>query len=147
MKRLIFPAALLVAILGVAASAQQPAPATTAPSADAQQTPAPIEREHTPNPRHEAKHLAKALNLTPDQESKLEPILADRDQKITALKANTSLDPKDLHRQMKAIHEATEQQLSTVLTPDQMQQMKSMHHGPHGNNQNEQAPPATPPSA
>jgi hypothetical protein len=33
---------------------------------------------------------------------------------------------------MKAIHQNTEQQLATVLSPDQMQQLKSMHHGRHG---------------
>jgi hypothetical protein len=33
---------------------------------------------------------------------------------------------------MKALHQSTEQQLATILTPDQLQQMKQMHHGPHG---------------
>jgi hypothetical protein len=36
-----------------------------------------------------------------------------------------------MKQQMKAIHQQTMQQLATVLTPDQLQQMKSRHHG-HG---------------
>ncbi len=61
--------------------------------------------------------LSKRLNLTPDQTAKLEPILADRDQKISALFANSQLAPQDRREQFKAIHQATEQQLATVLTP------------------------------
>jgi periplasmic protein CpxP/Spy len=34
-----------------------------------------------------------------------------------------------MKQQMKAIHQQTRQQLATILTPDQMQQMKFRHHG------------------
>jgi len=143
MKRTVLTAALALAFAGTAAFAQQTAPAT--PDS---QTPAPPMRHHgPPNPQHEAKHLSKVLNLTPDQTAKLEPILADRDQKIAALFQNQSLAPQDKHAQMKAIHQSTEQQLTGVLTPDQLQQMKAMRHGhgPHGGPH--QAPPPAPPSA
>ena len=147
MKRLILPAALAVALTGSFAFAQQPAPAQ-----DATQPPAPVERHHAPNPEHEAKHLAKALNLTPDQEAKLEPILADRDQKMAALWQNQSLAPQDKQAQMKSIHQSTEQQLATVLTPDQLQQMKTLRHehgshGQHGQWQGHGQPPPPPPPA
>jgi Spy/CpxP family protein refolding chaperone len=141
MKRTILAAALSLALAGNAAFAQQPAP-----TPDAQQ-PQP-KPHHAPNPQHEAKHLSKVLNLTPDQTAKLEPILADRDQKMEALRSNTTLAPKDMHQQMRAIQQDTQQQLSGVLTPDQIQQMKAMRHehGPHGGpNQAQPAPP--PPSA
>ena len=143
MKRTVLTAALSLALAGTAAFAQQ-----TAPPAPDSQTPAPPMRHHgPPNPQHEAKHLTKVLNLTPDQTARLEPILADRDQKLEALRANTALTPRDMHQQMRAIHQSTEQQLSGVLTPDQLQQMKAMRHehGPHG--APNQATPATPPSA
>ncbi len=143
MKRTVLTAALALAFAGSVAFAQQPAPST-----DAQQPPPPAVQEHkAPHPKKEAKHLSKVLNLTADQTAKLEPILADRDQKIEALRANTALSPKDMHKQMKAIHESTDQQLAGVLTADQLQQMKDLRreHGPHG--AANQAPPATPPSA
>jgi len=142
MKRLIFPAVLALALTGSLAFAQQPAA-----TPDATQPPAPVQREHASNPNHEAKRLAKALSLTSDQVSKIEPILADRDQKLEALKTNTTLAPKDMHKQMRAIHESTEQQLSTILTPDQLQQMKAMRHAHEHEGAPNQTQPLTPPPA
>jgi hypothetical protein len=84
--------------------------------------------------------MAKQLNLTPDQAAKLEPILADRDQKIAALRADASLAPDAARKQMHAIRQSTEQQLSTVLSPGQLQQLRSMQHS----HKNQQQPAATP---
>lgn len=144
MKRTLLPAALALVLAGSVAFAQQP---QTVPAPDAQQpAAAPAHHHHhAPNPQHETKRLTKQLNLTADQQAKVEPILAERDQKLTALHADTTLAPQDMHQQMKAIHEATEQQLATVLTPDQLQQLKSMHHGHRGHGQEQQ--PSTPPTA
>jgi periplasmic protein CpxP/Spy len=138
MKRILLPAALSFALCGSFALAQQPTD---------QQPPAPIERphhHHAPDPQKATAMLSKKLNLTPDQTAKLEPILADRDQKVSALMANTALTPEDRHTQMKAIHRGTEQQLAGVLTPDQLQQMKAMRHGPHGPRGHHGEPPAPP---
>jgi len=140
MKRTASLATLALLLSGGIALAQQPA----APDAT---TPPPHEH-HAPNPQHEAKHLAKVLNLTPDQTAKLEPILADRDQKLAAIRSNGQLSQQDARQQMKALHESTEQQLQTVLTPAQIQQMKSMHHEGHeGHGGPNQPAPSTPPSA
>lgn len=158
MKHIILSAALTVALTGSAAFAQQTLPA---PSQDAQtngqtnaQTaaePANGHMRHHADPQHQAEFLSKKLNLTPDQTAKLEPILADRDQKFQALRQNTSLTPEQRHDQMKAIHQSTRQQLATVLTPDQLQQLKQMRHnhrGPHGPKgpAADQAQPPVPPS-
>ncbi|SFS10317.1 hypothetical protein SAMN05421771_1776 [Granulicella pectinivorans] len=132
MNRTYLPSALaLIVLSGSLAFAQAPqqAPADT-PQA------APMHRQHKPNPHREAAMLTKKLNLTPDQTAKLEPILADRDQKIAALKQNTSLSQADFRAQMKSIHKDTKIQLEGVLTPDQQAQMKAMRH--HRN----EAPPA-----
>jgi protein CpxP len=126
MKRLILPTAMALVLSGGLAFAQ-----TAAPAPDPQQAPA-ARPHHMHNPHKEAKRLSQALNLTPDQTAKLEPILADRDQKEAALMSNTSLDPKDMHKQRRAIERGMDDQLATVLTPDQLTQMKSMHHGHHG---------------
>ncbi len=146
MKRILLPAAL--AFAGTLAFAQTPGirqspdtsqqAATAAPSASAQ-----LRQRHAHDPHKAALHMSKELNLTPDQTAKIEPILADRQQKVSALMANTALDPQSRKTQMRAIHEASEQQLAGVLTPDQLQQLKSMHRGHHGHGQ----PPPTPPAA
>lgn len=143
MKRTLLPAALALLLAGSIAVAQQP---QAAPAPDAQQpaaAPAHHHHHHAPNPQRETKKLSKRLHLSADQRAKVEPILADRDQKLTALQADSTLAPQDMHQQMKAIHEATEQQLATVLTPDQLQQWKSMHHGHRGHDQEQPAPPTT----
>jgi protein CpxP len=135
MKRILLPAALAFALCGSFAVAQQP---------DQQQAPAPVERHHhhAPDPQKAAAMLSKKLNLTPDQTAKLEPILADRDQKMSALMANTALAPQDRRQQFMAIHQATEQQLAGVLTPDQLQQMKAMRHGRRGHHGDPNQAPA-----
>ena len=84
--------------------------------------------------------MSKKLNLSADQMKKLEPILADRDQKIAVLRSNSSLSKEDMRAQMRAIKKDTIQQLSSVLTPEQMQQLKTMHHGHDGHDGGATAP-------
>src|SRR5947209_14641250 len=61
------------------------------------------QRGHTPNPQRQAQRLAKELNLSPDQESRLVAILADRDQKMVALRSDTSLTHESRRQQMRGI--------------------------------------------
>ena len=124
MNRFILSTSLALALSGTLAFAQQPdATPTQAPAVNA--------HHHAHNPQREAARLSKKLNLSPDQTAKLEPILADRDQKIAALNNNTTISPVVMRQQIKAIHQQTMQQLAAVLSPDQIQQMKARHHG-HG---------------
>jgi len=126
MNRNLLAVTLILAISGGVALAQQ-----TAPPPSGQPGPNGF-HHHGPNPEREAKHLSKMLNLTPDQASKLEPILANRDQQMKAIHSNGQLTQEAAREQMKALHQTTEQQLAGVLSPEQLQQMKQMHHGPHG---------------
>ncbi len=122
MNRFILSTSLALALSSTLVFAQQPA--TT-------QTPAPAVRTHhrARNPQREAAKLSKRLNLSSDQTAKLEPILVDRDQKLTALNNDATISPVVMKQQRKAIHQQTMQQLATVLSPEQLQQMKSRHHG------------------
>ena len=136
MKRFVLPTALAVALTGSFAFAQQ-APAPT-PDAGA-----PHHRmHHQPNPHQAALHISKKLNLNADQTAKLEPILADREQKVAAVRGDSSLTPEQRHEKIHAIHQDIEQQLAGVLTPDQLQQLKAMHQGRHGHQHGEKAPNA-----
>lgn len=139
MKHLLVTTSLALSLSFGAAFAQQ----TTDPQATTpQQTPTAEghHHHHAHNPQKQAEHLSKKLNLTPDQTAKIEPILASRDQQMQALWQNQQLAPQDRHQQMRAIHEQTEQQLSGVLSPDQMTQLKAMHHhGHHGHEGNGEA--------
>ena len=142
MKRILLSTALALALTGTTAFAQQTQLPENAPNSNA---PGHHFRHHAPNPQRQAEFLSKKLNLSSDQTAKLTPIFADRDQKTQALFQDQSLTPQQRHEQMKAIHQNTEQQLASVLTSDQLQQLKTMHHGrhrfgPNGPGNNNQAP-------
>ena len=123
MKRILLSASLALALSGTLVFAQS----TTAPAPAGKHF-----HHHSHNPQQEAAWLSKKLSLSSDQTAKLEPILADRNQKMTELWSNTSITPEEKKQQMRTIHQNTKQQLATVLTPDQLEQMKSMHHHHHG---------------
>jgi protein CpxP len=136
MKHILLSASLALALSGTLVFAQS----TTAPAPAGKHF-----HHHSHNPQQEAAWLSKKLSLSSDQTAKLEPILSDRDQKMTALWGNTSITPEEKKQQMRTIHQNTQQQLATVLTPDQLEQMKSMHqhhhHGAPGQGQPQAAPP------
>jgi protein CpxP len=74
MRRIFLSAVLAVTLASGLVFAQAPAPGTT-----------PNVRRHARNPHREAMKMAQRLNLSADQTAKLEPILANRDQKAAAL--------------------------------------------------------------
>jgi Spy/CpxP family protein refolding chaperone len=95
-------------------------------------------------------HLTRELNLTADQQAKIEPILADADGKIQALH----------HEQVEhgyEIFKAADEQISALLTPDQKVELQKMeaerekmfsgHMHPAGSMFNHDGPPddRTPP--
>src|ERR1700742_3267223 len=146
MKRILLSTALSLALTGTAAFAQQAQPTLPENSTPNANAPYHHQHRHAPNPQRQAEMISKKLNLSADQTAKLTPILTDRAQKFQALMQDQSLTPDQRHAQMKAIHESTEQQLATVLSPDQLQQLKSMRHGRRGGwgqrgPNNNQAPP------
>jgi periplasmic protein CpxP/Spy len=115
MNRILLTTSLALALSGSLVFAQQQDAA-----------PAPV-HHHARNPQREAARLSKKLNLSSDQAAKIEPILAERDEKIAALKNDATSSPVVMQQQMKAIHQHTRQQLATVLTPEQLQQIKTRH--------------------
>ena len=133
MNRLLLSTSLALALSGSLALAQQQ-DAAPAPAA---------KHHHTQNPQREAAKISKKLNLSADQTAKLEPILAERDNRIAALKKDTTTSVPVMKQQMKAIHQQTREQLATILTPEQLQQLHSMHHR-HGRGQQQQSTPNTP---
>ena len=100
---------------------------------------------HTPNPQRETKMLTKRLGLSSDQAAQVEPILADRAQRMEALDSSQG-DPASMKQQRRAIMQDTKQKLDAVLTPAQQQEMAQMHrgHGKHGDGQQQTAPSTSP---
>ncbi len=139
-----------VLLTAQAQPAAQTQPATQAPDQTQQAAPQDGQHHHhghTPNPQHETKWLTKRLGLSAEQAAQVEPILAERAQKLAALKSasGTQTDSASLHDQHRAIQQQTEQKLDTVLTPAQQQELAQMHHG-HGKHGEGQQPTAPSPS-
>jgi Spy/CpxP family protein refolding chaperone len=134
MSRTVFTAAFALLLSGSLALAQAPAYDAQPP---AQSSAAPAQAL---NPHRQAMRISRLLSLTPDQTAKLEPILADRDEKIAALRADASIAPRNAHKQLRSIRQSTQQQLSTVLSPDELQQLRSIQRS----HRNRPQPAATP---
>jgi periplasmic protein CpxP/Spy len=149
MNRILLHSALAFSLATSAAFAQQPA---QQPSGDTTQQPSSHYGHRLGfgqmDPQKAAQHLGKRLNLSADQTARLEPIFADQQQKMQALRSNTSLTQDQRREQAKAIFKETHDQLAQVLTPDQMQQLKSMRHNFRGgrHQQPQQPESTTPPS-
>jgi protein CpxP len=131
MKRYALPLAFALAFTGATAFAQ---------TADTQ-PPAPVVRHHAGNPHREATRLAKQLSLTPDQESKIEAIFADRDQKVAAAMNDTTLDQDARKEQIRAARKDSNMQVGALLTPDQRDQLKTIRQSHHHQEEPATAPP------
>ena len=70
--------------------------------------------------------LAQTLKLTDDQKAKVKPILEAQQQKIRALRQDTSLSPEDRRTQMQTIHQDTSTQLKPILTTEQFEKYQQM---------------------
>lgn len=81
---------------------------------------------HVVDPQRQAKRMAKKLGLTPDQESKLEPILADRDQQLQSARADTTLAPKDKRAKLRGINQDSDAKVESILSDTQKQQYEQM---------------------
>ena len=112
-----------------------PATADQSPSIAAGQQPV-----HVPNPRHQAKKMAKELGLTPDQQSKLEPILADRDQQMQSVRSDATLAPKDRKARVRGIRQDSDSKIEAILNDTQRQQYEQIKQSRKANRQQQAAP-------
>ena len=133
----IFAISSLALSLGCgAAFAQQTPDAQAAPQqapdtqAAPQQTPETqgYRHHHSPNPQKQAEFIGRRFNLNPDQTLQIQHIMETRDQQVEALRQNAQLSPQDRHQQMRTLNQQSDQQLGTVLSPDQLAELKAMRH-------------------
>jgi Spy/CpxP family protein refolding chaperone len=104
------------------------------------------------SPDQRLQHLTKMLNLTPDQQQKIKPMLEQEQTQMQSLHQDTSMTQADRMTKMQQIREGTNDQIKSVLTADQqtkftqMQDRQMEHMGQHGGmgqgqSQPQQAPP------
>lgn len=85
---------------------------------------------------HEARkdRMAAKLGLTADQQAKLKELRASTHQQRQAVLTNSALTNEQKQAQLTQIRQNSKAQLATILTPDQLAQLRQMrmaghHHG------------------
>jgi len=81
-------------------------------------------------PTQRVERLAKQLNLTADQQAKVQGILQKQQTSMQNLRQDSSLSPQDRRTKMMDTRSATNAQIRAVLTADQQQkwdQMRESH--------------------
>jgi protein CpxP len=68
---------------------------------------------------HQVEFLTKKLDLTPDQVTQVKAIDGDTWKQMMALRSDTSLTPDEKKPKMTAIHQASQDKIRALLTPDQ----------------------------
>jgi len=78
--------------------------------------------------------LTKELNLTPEQQAQVKPIMEDTRSKMKALHEDTTLTPEQRRAKAKEVREANRAKIKALLTPEQQQKMEQLkkEHGEHG---------------
>jgi len=70
--------------------------------------------------------LSQQLNRTPQQKSKVLPILADEGPKVQKIKSDNSLSSMQKIQQIRAIHKQTDPQMKAILSPEQYQKLQGI---------------------
>ena len=69
--------------------------------------------------------MKEKLGLTPEQVEKLKPIFAKDREKIMALREDTALTREQKGEKMRAIFQASMEEVKAILTPDQAEKWKA----------------------
>jgi protein CpxP len=145
--RILTPSALLGFVLasGFTASAllaqDQAQPTAPVNSTSASQS-APAKQHKPLDPQRQTKRMAKKLGLTADQQAKIEPILADRDQQIQTLRANTALASNDKRAQFHTVVADSDSKIEAFLNDTQKQQYEQLKQNRHAKRQRQSDAPS-----
>jgi periplasmic protein CpxP/Spy len=106
-----------------------------------------LQHVHTPQSIYqELAHLAKDLELTPEQQKQVRPLLQEHHDRIQALlEKNPSASRQELGPQIHAISDETHRQIHALLTDHQKELEKAMQQREHNGGENRRSVP--PPAA
>ena len=77
-------------------------------------------------PVQKLQRLSQVLNLSAQQKGEMLPILEQEGPKLEAIKNNPDLTPAQKAMQLRAIHQQTDPQVKTILSPQQYQEWKTI---------------------
>jgi hypothetical protein len=121
MKRLIMASAMSTLCLGAVlsiplrAQTQEQQPSTSGQAAAG----ASMEME-------KADKVAQVLNLSPQQQSQLQPILEAEAPKVKAINQDPNLSPSEKKSKLKAVHDETDPLVKSILSPVQYKQWETI---------------------
>lgn len=78
------------------------------------------------SPEHRMEMLTKRLNLTADQQSKLLPIMTNRQQQIRAIFQDSSLSREDRIAKIQAVRKDSNAKIEALLTDEQKQNFEQL---------------------
>lgn len=120
-----------------------------AAAAEAQDTPPPSDQSQqgrgpgSMDPDTRLQHMTQQLDLTPDQQSQIKPLLVKRRQKLAALRSDQSTSPQDRRAKARAIREETHSKIEAILTDQQKQKFAAMQQNMRRGGGPNQGPPPT----
>lgn len=79
-------------------------------------------------PAQKLQHLSQVLNLTAQQKGEMLPILQQEGPKLEAIKNNPNLTGAQKAMQLRAIHQETDPQVKTILSPQQYEEWQTIRH-------------------
>jgi Spy/CpxP family protein refolding chaperone len=81
--------------------------------------------------------LEKIAKLTPDQETKITPVISNFVDQFVAVRNDTSLQPQEKKARQRQLRKQYNQQLRPLLTPEQRQALKNAKGQNQGRGQNQ----------
>jgi len=117
---LILLAAGVIAVAAPLAIAQDSSPNSQQPAPDS------VGRHGPMDPAQRTQELAKKLNLTSDQQAKVQEILRSESSQMDSVRQDSSLSQQDRRNKMMAIHQATNAQIRALLDSNQQKQWDAM---------------------
>ena len=132
-----------------AAVAQQDATPPPPPDGQQQGPPMAMGGRSGMDPERRAEMMQRRLGLNADQTAQIKAMMTDGQAKMEALRANTSLAPKDRRAQAMAMREDMQGKIRAILTPDQEKEFDAMQARMRGRRgrMGEDGPPPPPPPA
>ena len=104
-----------------------------------------------PDPVQRTQELTKKLQLTSDQQTKVQDILQSEQAQMESLRHDNSLSEQDRRSKMMDMHKSTDTQIRALLDSNQQKKWDEMqakrdqwghgHHGPHDAGDHQGPPP------
>ena len=113
------------------------------PESPASQGPGPAKQGHANPDKMKQRQLARLeriAKLTPDQETKITPVISNFVDQLVTVRNDSSLQPQEKKAKQRELRKQYNQQLRPLLTPEQRQALKNAKAGQKqgkGQNQDE----------